>query len=225
MTNEAGGGTARREQAFTDASNRQARQSLRYNKVKELDTQMEDPAEDQHADTGPYADAIPQTQKENCWMDLSASQSDAMDKTFKPQQMHRGVLDASANADSCDGEDHSQGQLSRQFNRRQNVLQYDPDMRQGGAATARGPVMTSYSRGSTTPRDCAPAATARAYTGTSQERLRKSNGNMNDMRAKLQSIQTGKAYLEKKIQEYESRLNQMKVKKDRQGRKDRMKNA
>lgn len=30
------------------------------------------------------------------------------------------------------------------------------------------------------------------------------------MQSKLQSIQTGKAYLEKKIQEYESRLSQMK---------------
>lgn len=39
--------------------------------------------------------------------------------------------------------------------------------------------------------------------------------NMSSMRQKLQSIQTGKAYLEKKIQEYESRLNQMKVKKDK----------
>jgi len=38
---------------------------------------------------------------------------------------------------------------------------------------------------------------------------------MDDMRMKLQNIQTGKAYLEKKIQEYESRLTQMKVKKDR----------
>ena len=36
------------------------------------------------------------------------------------------------------------------------------------------------------------------------------------MQSKLQSIQTGKAYLEKKIQEYEARLGQMKQKKDRQ---------
>jgi len=36
------------------------------------------------------------------------------------------------------------------------------------------------------------------------------------MQSKLQSIQTGKAYLEKKIQEYESRLSQMKQKKDGQ---------
>ena len=39
--------------------------------------------------------------------------------------------------------------------------------------------------------------------------------NMTDMRQKLQSIQTGKAYLEKKIQEYEARLQQMKIKKDK----------
>jgi len=37
---------------------------------------------------------------------------------------------------------------------------------------------------------------------------------LSDMRVKLQSIQTGKAYLEKKIQEYETRLSQMKIKKD-----------
>jgi hypothetical protein len=35
------------------------------------------------------------------------------------------------------------------------------------------------------------------------------------MKQKLQSIQTGKAYLEKKIQEYESRLTQMKHKKEK----------
>ena len=35
------------------------------------------------------------------------------------------------------------------------------------------------------------------------------------MKQKLQSIQTGKAYLEKKIQEYEARLHQMKLKKDK----------
>lgn len=35
------------------------------------------------------------------------------------------------------------------------------------------------------------------------------------MKSKLQSIQTGKAYLEKKIQEYETRLSQMKIKKDK----------
>lgn len=39
--------------------------------------------------------------------------------------------------------------------------------------------------------------------------------NMTDMKQKLQSIQTGKAYLEKKIQEYEARLHQMKLKKDK----------
>ena len=38
---------------------------------------------------------------------------------------------------------------------------------------------------------------------------------LSDMRVKLQSIQTGKAYLEKKIQEYETRLSQMKVKKEK----------
>jgi len=38
-------------------------------------------------------------------------------------------------------------------------------------------------------------------------------GRGSDMQSKLQSIQTGKAYLEKKIQEYESRLSQMKQKK------------
>ena len=90
--------------------------------------------------------------------------------------------------------------------------------RQVGATTSRGPV-TKLSR-STTPRDAAPAATARAYTGASMEFSNDpdAKGNMNDMRQKLQSIQTGKAYLEKKIQEYESRLNQMKVKKDRHGK-------
>lgn len=41
-------------------------------------------------------------------------------------------------------------------------------------------------------------------------------GRGSDMQSKLQSIQTGKAYLEKKIQEYESRLSQMKQKKDGQ---------
>ena len=39
--------------------------------------------------------------------------------------------------------------------------------------------------------------------------------NMGDMKVKLQSIQTGKAYLEKKIQEYETRLSQMKIKKEK----------
>jgi hypothetical protein len=39
--------------------------------------------------------------------------------------------------------------------------------------------------------------------------------NIADMKSKLQSIQTGKAYLEKKIQEYETRLSQMKIKKDK----------
>jgi hypothetical protein len=37
----------------------------------------------------------------------------------------------------------------------------------------------------------------------------------NDMKNKLQSIQSGKAYLEKKIMEYESRLKQMKQKKEK----------
>ena len=39
--------------------------------------------------------------------------------------------------------------------------------------------------------------------------------NVSEMKNKLQSIQTGKAYLEKKIQEYESRLSQMKIKKEK----------
>ena len=46
-----------------------------------------------------------------------------------------------------------------------------------------------------------------------KESFRKEN--MGDMKSKLQSIQTGKAYLEKKIQEYEARLSQMKIKKDK----------
>ena len=39
--------------------------------------------------------------------------------------------------------------------------------------------------------------------------------NKYEMQNKLQSIQSGKAYLEKKIQEYEARLNQMKQKKEK----------
>lgn len=71
---------------------------------------------------------------------------------------------------------------------------------------------------STTPRDIGAAATARVYNqpySDIQNDTSTNKGNMDDMRMKLQNIQTGKAYLEKKIQEYESRLTQMKVKKDR----------
>jgi|OM-RGC.v1.024424365 hypothetical protein len=149
-----------------------------------------------------------------------------MEKTCKPTDMYHGgkILDTSAAADSCDG-NQSQDQLQMHYEQMQKRLRQIDAERQGGAATSRGPTV-SYNRGSTTPRDAAPAATARAYAGGdgegAQDPLRK--GNMNDMRAKLQSIQTGKAYLEKKIQEYESRLNQMKVKKDRHGKQQRMKN-
>jgi len=51
-------------------------------------------------------------------------------------------------------------------------------------------------------------------TGMGQAEDTETKENMTDMRQKLQSIQTGKAYLEKKIQEYEARLSQMKTKKD-----------
>lgn len=51
-------------------------------------------------------------------------------------------------------------------------------------------------------------------TGMGEAEDTETKENMTDMRQKLQSIQTGKAYLEKKIQEYEARLSQMKTKKD-----------
>ena len=61
-------------------------------------------------------------------------------------------------------------------------------------------------------------------TGMEQAEDTETKENMTDMRQKLQSIQTGKAYLEKKIQEYEARLSQMKTKKDMSDRARRAAN-
>lgn len=49
--------------------------------------------------------------------------------------------------------------------------------------------------------------------GSASHKSREKKENTEEMSNKLQTIQTGKAYLEKKIQEYEERLSQMKIKK------------